>query len=119
MQVETFLKLVDGVYHAQIGLAEKEPLTPAETEAFNHFGDVVIDTGGIINYGEEQTFTLPTNSLWFPCYFPAKQTFAIADNADAGSRAQGWLTTIQTRLVAARDAQVAKSSTTQHSIVTV
>jgi hypothetical protein len=121
MQIESTNYLVDGRYEVQIGLAKPldTALTPVEKQAFDTFGEPVVDCGGTFTT-EGLTFTLPTDQRWFPSQFPVKQVFALADHSDANARAQLFRSTIQTRLVAARDAQIALSpGTTGRTVSTL
>lgn len=113
MEIATQLRLVNDSYNVSVGLAADPgatPLTPAEVQAFQEFGDQVVECGGTIGSGEG-AFTLPTNPLRFPSQFPVIQTFSVADLTLSGAQAQAaaWRTQIQTLIIAARDALMSRS----------
>jgi len=108
MRLADTIELIDNAYHVQIGLAEERGLTPVEQEAFANFGDAVVDVGGEFST-EGLTFTLPTRDVFFPSGFPVKQIFSLDDFNDANARAVLWRDTIKTRIIAQRDAWLAKS----------
>jgi hypothetical protein len=119
MEIETRIDQCDNAYSVQIGLANcpEDALTPVERQAFQAFGEPVVDVGGSFS-GEDLSFTLPSDQRRFPSQFPVKQVFSLADNSDANARAVLYQTTIQARLVAARNTQTEKSDGTVGRFVT-
>ena len=76
-------------------------LTLKERDTIKQTGHVLVDLGGIIPYGDEDTLTLPTNEQYFPLNIPFVQKFDATDDEDAEAKATGWKTEITTRLTAA------------------
>lgn len=110
MQIEVYIRPLNNLFEVQIGLAgtPEEGLTPVEREAFRNFGEPLIECGGDFDDGDGLTFSLPSDARRFPSQFPVKQLFSLSDEADANDRAVLYRTTIETRLVTARDAQTQK-----------
>ena len=120
MEIDVRIDLVNRVYHVQVGLtgAPGTPLTPAESDAFLKFGEPQVQIGGTFTQGE-LTFDLPADARALPSQFPIKQSFSLDDNEDAGARATLFRNTMETRLVAARDAKLALSpGVTGHFVTT-
>lgn len=119
MQIEVYIRPLNNLFEVQIGLAgtPEEALTPVEREAFRNFGEPVVDCGGEFDDGDGLVFNLPTDERRFPSQFPVKQLFSLEDNADANDRAVLYRTTIEQRLVTARDEQTDKVTGTSGRFV--
>jgi hypothetical protein len=112
MEIDVRIDLINNVYHVQVGLTDSasgKPLTPVEAEAFQRFGEPLVQIGGTFTAGE-LSFTLPADARRLPSQFPVKQAFSLDDYPDdAGDRATAFRNTMETRLIAARDAALAET----------
>jgi len=120
MEIEVRIDLINRSYRVQVGLtgAPGTPLSPVEYQAIQRFGEPVVQLGGTFTAGG-LTFTLPAATARFPSQFPVNQIFSLDDFADAAARATLFRNTMESRIVAARDAVVSASpGVTGHFITT-
>lgn len=122
MQILSRITLINGVYHVQVGLNDdpaQAGLTPGEIEAIAAFGESAVECGGTFTQvSPAEDFTLPTDPRSFPSGFPVVQTFALADNEDALTRAQLFQSTISARMVVARNSVTSQSQGVTGTTVT-
>lgn len=114
MHIQHSITLVSGVYKVEIRLADNpadgNALTGEETDALRKFGEMSVDAGGEFDDLEGLSYTLPNNVMSLPSQFPIAASFSLADNADAGDRADLFRNTILDRITIAHTALLAKTS---------
>lgn len=109
MQTKATVRLLNGVYHAEISLGDEPALSAAESEAINQFGPVSVEVGGSVET-PGQTVVLPSNSINIPGGLPIKQTFDLADYTEANALAQAWVTLVKNRISVALNAVLVKDA---------
>ena len=101
MEIESHIRLVNNAYSSEIDLADGG-LTPVEAEAISHYGEPVIEAGGLFDDGGGLSYTLAADDRKFPSQFPVKAIFSNADfPTDANDRAVLYRDEIIIRLDAA------------------
>lgn len=125
MEIKSVIRLVSGVYHAEVSLMQ-DGLSPVEIEAINNFGAPAVEVGGSFGVtgstgatGTNTYFTLTANAKLFPPDFPVKQIFSLTDYPvgttappNAGVRADVWRDTVVSRITdAVRDVRGQSAST--------
>lgn len=103
MEILSNITLTDGDY---AGIVKLWKIRPAETAQLSYFGEMQIDVGGAFT-GEDDysavSFTLPSRIIHVPSGLPVKQSFNLADTADAAAYAHVWRYTIAKRISDALD----------------
>lgn len=98
----------DRVYRAQVSLASRFGVTPAEVERLDQFGPLLINTGGAIVAENATTVaTLPSTQVAVPIDLPISKDFSIDDYVEGDGTyaadvvAAAWLYQMKLRINAA------------------
>jgi len=110
MQIRTTVRLISGVYHAEVMMGLESPISAVEQTALNQFGPLVVEVGGEV-VAPGATVSLPLRSISIPGGLPEKQTFSLADYPDnAGDLAHAWTGMVEGRIAVALDTLLKKDS---------
>lgn len=123
MNINLELFPVDRVYRAQVSLASRFGVTPAEVERLDQFGPLVVNIGGAIVAEDNTTVaTLPSSQIAVPLDLPISKDFSIDDYTGEGDIraadvvATAWLYQMKVRINAALVAMMALPRTLPSSI---
>jgi len=107
LHLETTIRLVNGSYHVETGLAAGDPqaLSPAARANLAEFGEWLVNAGDETFTSGAATIALPSDPRRFPSQFPVKKIFAVADlgAAPAAAIAALYRTFIEAAIVDAKD----------------
>lgn len=116
MNLKRSVNLINRVYRAEVTL--NDPLTELEKLRVSQFGDVTIELGGDFTFGEGEEFSLDTDTKRFPRTTTFARGFQIDGDADANAKANAWALEIESRIVAALNAQVGQNPGNCPSVIT-